>query len=130
MCEDEVKVRRRIAWNLLAVCLVVAGATACSSSNEQSAPSSTSRAARAADRGGVPEGYPLDHDVVAPLVVSALGDDPIPVTGTDGKVHVVYELEILNAAPRPAIIIRIDTLAECPGPLSQDTKPMPFGRAP
>ncbi len=103
--------RRRPEWILLVACLVVAGATACSSSNERAAPSSRARAARAADRGGVPEGYPLDHDVVAPLVISFLGDDPIPVTGTDGKVHVVYELEVLNAAPRPATITRIDTLA-------------------
>ncbi len=102
---------RRIKLIVLVACLVVAGATACSSSDEQAAPSSTPTTARATDRGGVPEGYPLDHDVVAPLVISALGDDPIPVTGTDGKVHVVYELEILNAAPRPATITRIDTLA-------------------
>jgi len=104
-------VRRRVEWILLVACLVVAGVTACSSSNEQTAPSSTARAARAGDRGGVPEGYPLDHDVVAPLVVSSLGADPIPVAGTDGKIHVVYELEILNAAPRPATVTRIDTLA-------------------
>jgi murein DD-endopeptidase MepM/ murein hydrolase activator NlpD len=105
-----VKVRRRVKWILLVACLVVA--PACSSSNEQSAQSApTSSTARAEHRGGVPDGYPLDHDVVAPLVISALGDDPIPVTGTDGKVHVVYELEILNAAPRPATITSIDTLA-------------------
>lgn len=111
--------RRRFGWILLVACLVVAGATACSSSDDQSASSApTSTAARAADRGGVPEGYPLDRDVVAPLVVSTLGDDPIPVTGTDGKVHVVYELQVLNAAPRPATITRIDTLAGGPdGPV-------------
>jgi len=105
-------VRRRFGSILLIACLVAAGATACSSSDDQSASSApTSTAARAVDRGGVPEGYPLDRDVVAPLVVSTLGDDPIPVTGTDGKVHVVYELQVLNAAPRPATITRIDTLA-------------------
>jgi hypothetical protein len=105
-----VKVRRRVEWILLVACLVVA--TACSSSSEQSAHSaSTSSTARVEHRGGVPDGYPLDHDVVAPLVITDVDDDPIPVTGTDGKVHVVYELEILNAAPRPATITRVDTLA-------------------
>jgi len=34
---------------------------------------------------GVPPGYPLDVDVVAPLVITTIGPDPIPVTGTDGK---------------------------------------------
>lgn len=61
-------------------------------------------------RGGVPEGYPLDHDVVAPLVITTVGADPIPVTGTDGKVHVVYELEVLDVAPRPATITKVQTL--------------------
>ena len=99
------------------------GAAACSST-DAAAPSGSSPASASAgsasptsapsatdDRGGVPEGYPLDVDVVAPLVITTLGADPIPVTGTDGKVHVAYELEILNAAPRPVTITRIDTLA-------------------
>jgi hypothetical protein len=96
---------------LLVACFVVLCA-ACTSSEKAARPVSTSATSVADDRGGVPEGYALDHDVVAPLVITAVGDDPIPVTGTDGKVHEVYELEILNVAPRPATITRIDTLAE------------------
>ncbi|HEY3670151.1 MAG TPA: M23 family metallopeptidase [Acidimicrobiia bacterium] len=97
---------------LLGACVVVLCATACASSEKAArTSSSTSAASVARDRGGVPEGYPLDHDVVAPLVISTVGDDPIPDTGTDGKIHEVYELEILNTAPRPATITRIDTLA-------------------
>lgn len=101
---------------------VLALTAACSSASESggattatSAPSTaptTSAPSVTDDRGGVPEGYPVDVDVVAPLVITTLGADPIPVTGTDGKVHVAYELEILNAAPRPVVITRIDTLAD------------------
>ncbi len=70
------------------------------------------------DRGGVPPGYPLNIDVVAPLIITTVAPDPIPVTGTDGRVHVVYELELLNDSPRPATISRIDTLADGPdGPV-------------
>ena len=101
----------RRAARILLVSVVVLSAAACSSSDDTAQPASTHRDAAAADRGGVPEGYPLDHDVVAPLVITDVGQDPIPVTGTDGKVHEVYELEVLNTAPRPAMITRIDTLA-------------------
>jgi hypothetical protein len=72
--------------------------------------------ANANGRGGVPEGYPLDHDVVAPLVITTVGADPIPVTGTDGTVHVTYELEVPEMrAYLEASIRRLDE-AE-PGPL-------------
>ena len=71
--------------------------------------------APAADgRGGVPPGYPLDVDVVAPLVITTMAPDPIPVTGTDGKVHVVYELQVLNDSPRQATITSVETLADGP----------------
>jgi hypothetical protein len=65
-------------------------------------------------RGGVPPGYPLNVDVVAPLVITTLAPDPVPVTGTDGMIHVVYELEVLNVSPRPATITKIETLADGP----------------
>ncbi|ANI42695.1 M23 family metallopeptidase [Mycolicibacterium vaccae] len=65
-------------------------------------------------RGGIPPGYPVDVDVVAPLVITTLGPDPIPVTGTDGKVHVAYELSVLNSGFRPATITKLETLADGP----------------
>jgi hypothetical protein len=101
----------RRAARILVIAFVVACATACSSSDDAARPASTARGAAASDRGGLPAGYPLDHDVLAPLVITAIGADPIPVTGTDGKLHEAYEIEILNTAPRPATITRIDTLA-------------------
>lgn len=66
------------------------------------------------DRGGVPPGYPLDVDVVAPLVLTKLAPDPVPVTGTDGRVHVVYELAVQNVSPRPATLTRIETRVDGP----------------
>ena len=65
-------------------------------------------------RGGIPPGYPVDVDVVAPLVLTTLSPDPIPVTGADGKIHVAYEIEVLNSGPKPATITQIETLAGGP----------------
>jgi murein DD-endopeptidase MepM/ murein hydrolase activator NlpD len=102
---------------VLTACVLV-GAAACSSTSEAGGSTSTVSAPATSttsvvdDRGGVPEGYPLDVDVVAPLVIRTVGADPIPVTGTDGKVHVAYELELLNVSPRAITIDRIDTLAD------------------
>lgn len=89
---------------------------ACSSSPDSTETGTSSPApAPAADsRGGVPPGYPLNVDVVAPLVITTLGPDPIPVTGTDGKVHVAYELSVLNSGPRPATITKVETLSGGP----------------
>ncbi|TSD49973.1 M23 family metallopeptidase [Rhodococcus sp. KBS0724] len=81
-----------------------------------SAADSTESATASADdtRGGIPPGYPIDADVMAPLVITTIGPEPIPVTGTDGKVHVAYEISVLNLSPRPATITALDTLAGGP----------------
>jgi hypothetical protein len=49
-------------------------------------------------------------DRVTPLLVTSLSE-PIPVKGTDDKIHVAYELSVFNASPRPAVLERIDTIA-------------------
>lgn len=90
---------------LLLACAVLL--VACTSPTDAAAPSVDLR-------GGIPQGYPLDVDVVAPLVITTLSPDPIPVMGTDGKIHVAYEIEVLNAGPKPATITRIETLAGGP----------------
>ncbi len=87
--------------------------TACSPSSETTG-SSVSPTAVADTRGGVLPGYPDNVDVVAPLVITTIGPDPIPVTGADGKVHVAYELSVLNSGPRPATITTVETLAGGP----------------
>lgn len=107
----------RTSPSLLLACAVLLAACSPSpdSTGPSTSPASTPASTPAADsRGGVPPGYPLDVDVVAPLVITTIGPDPIPVTGTDGKVHVAYELSVLNSGPRPATITKVDTLADGP----------------
>lgn len=70
-----------------------------------------SRSGATDPRGGIPPGYATDVDALSPLVITAIAPDPVPVTGTDGKVHVAYELEVLNFSPRVATLTRLDTLA-------------------
>ena len=43
-------------------------------------------------------------------MITALAPEPIPVIGTDGKAHVVYEVQVLNASPLPATITQVETL--------------------
>jgi murein DD-endopeptidase MepM/ murein hydrolase activator NlpD len=96
---------------LLLACAALLAACSSSADSTESSPAPTPSAD---SRGGVPPGYPLDVDVVAPLVITTIGPDPIPVTGTDGKVHVAYELSVLNSGPRPATITKLETLANGP----------------
>ncbi|MFC9788970.1 M23 family metallopeptidase [Rhodococcus sp. NPDC127528] len=102
---------RRTGWFVGLTCLALVAA--CSSSVDSAGPPPPSTPADDG-RGGIPPGYPLDVDVVAPLVVTTVGPDPIPVTGTDGKVHVAYEIAVLNSSPRPATVTRVDTLVGGP----------------
>jgi murein DD-endopeptidase MepM/ murein hydrolase activator NlpD len=107
----------RTSPTLLLACAVLLAACSSSSDSTGSGTSTTSSPAptpAADNRGGIPPGYPLDVDIVAPLVITTIGPDPIPVTGTDGKVHVAYELSVLNSGPRPATITKVDTLADGP----------------
>jgi hypothetical protein len=57
---------------------------------------------------------PTTEEQFSPLIITALAPDPTPVTGTDGKVHLAYELTLLNDSPRPATISELDTLADGP----------------
>ena len=98
--------RRLHSFVLVTVGLLVFGACASSSGSGSATPSPTD----AANSGGVAAGYRTDTDELSPLVITALAPDPIPVTGTDGKVHVVYELQVLNASPLPATLVRLETL--------------------
>ncbi|HWM17142.1 MAG TPA: M23 family metallopeptidase, partial [Microbacterium sp.] len=44
------------------------------------------------------------------LVIRPTEPETIPVMGTDGRFHVVYELEVQNTSPRPATITEVLTL--------------------
>jgi hypothetical protein len=45
------------------------------------------------------------------LVLRPTEPETVPVTGTDGRLHVVYELEVQNTSPRPATITEVLVLA-------------------
>jgi hypothetical protein len=76
--------------------VVLALGAGCSSSATESGPATSTTST---DRSGVAAGYPTDVDAFSPLLITTVAPDPIPVTGTDGKVHVAYELEVLNYSP-------------------------------
>jgi hypothetical protein len=78
------------------------------------ASATTNDTAPAARPTGILSGYPTDVDQISPLVITTLGPDPIAFTGTDAKIHVVYELQVFNASPRTATLTRVETLAGGP----------------
>src|SRR5271154_236358 len=47
-------------------------------------------------------------DQFTPLVASALTTNLWPFLGTDGQIHLVYELVVTNANPTPATLERIE----------------------
>lgn len=63
---------------------------------------------------GVLPGYPTDVDQISPLLITTIAPDPIPFAGTDGKTHLVYELQVFNASPRAARLTGLQTLADGP----------------
>ncbi|CAN5347520.1 M23 family metallopeptidase [soil metagenome] len=53
-------------------------------------------------------------DRLTPIIMSSIGAAPIPVPGTDERVHLAYELTLLNASPRPMSVESISVQAEQP----------------
>lgn len=53
---------------------------------------------------------PPAEDIFTPVTVSTVGPETIPVRGTDGQWHVVYELLLTNGKMAPATIQRIQVL--------------------
>jgi Peptidase family M23 len=49
-------------------------------------------------------------DQFTPLVASALTKNTRPFHGTDGRVHIVYELVLTNTSPTPATLKKIEVL--------------------
>jgi len=92
---------------ILAVLAIAATACTSGSPTDPSTGTTTgpaSGAAAVATTASGPEAF-------TPLIITALAPDPVAVTGTDRKEHLAYELQVLNAAPRPATITKVETLA-------------------
>ena len=62
----------------------------------------------------LPAAPPAGPEVLTPLIVTPLSPDPVPFQGSDGRYHVVYELMLLNAAPRDATVSAVESLADGP----------------
>ncbi|MCS5734176.1 M23 family metallopeptidase [Herbiconiux sp. CPCC 203386] len=94
---------------LAAITLLVVGGlvASCTGATPASSPSSSASVSSTVEPN---DGATVDE--FSPLVVSTVVGDPIPVRGTDDLYHVVYELEVLNASPRPA---RIDSVVSSAG---------------
>ncbi len=53
-------------------------------------------------------------DHLTPLVIGYVGCPPVPVLGTDDRLHLPYELSVFNAGPRDATLQRITVHADTP----------------
>ena len=98
--------RAQLALVLVAILLAAGACTSTGSSSARPAATTTGGGAAAAEPGDGPAPQQL-----TPLIVSSLAPDPVPVKGSDGRVHVAYELSVLNYSPNPAVITSLDTLA-------------------
>lgn len=63
---------------------------------------------------GSPGPVTQDPATFLPLVITPNDQPPSPVRGTDGRFHVAYELQVLNAGPRPATPTSVESLADGP----------------
>lgn len=102
---------RRVSIFLIAGVMLVAAACSSSDDSTDSASTTTTPASAAtAWNEGVVPGYDMSLDEPSSLVIRPAGAAPIPVTGTDNKVHMAYELEVLNFSPRVATLDKLETL--------------------
>ncbi|GAA4901234.1 peptidase M23-like protein [Actinomycetospora succinea] len=88
--------RARLAAALLATALALAACTTAGAAPPPAGPA------------------PQDPATFLPLVITPNDQAPSPVRGTDGRLHVVYELQVLNAGPRAATVTSVESLADGP----------------
>jgi len=91
---------RRTVAGVTCVLALVALTGACSVSGEPAEPSPTEPVA------GAPAGAPHEF---TPVLASVL-DEPVPFEGSDGRTHLVYELQLTNFTPGDVTIDRVDVL--------------------
>ena len=90
--------RRRAAAAALALALAAAGATLTACQHDAVAQTATPVPPAAAT------------DVYTPVVAIAHTPMARPVDGNDGKVHLVYELRLMNARPVKATVLQVDAV--------------------
>lgn len=49
-------------------------------------------------------------DAFTALTLTPIGNDPLPIRGTDGKYHVAYDLHVMNATHESARLDKIDVV--------------------
>jgi len=101
---------RQVAQLAAAVLVLTLGATACGNqTSDESARDGTTQGPTKAKRTTDVEVEPQQF---TPVVASTIGAETAPVRGTDGRYHVVYELQLTNAKSIPATIRRVVVLDE------------------
>ncbi len=81
--------------------------SACSSSGSTSATASSTTAATSAGSAASDVAVP---DAFTPIIVQPVSQATTPVKGTDGKMHVVYDLQLTNASRVPATIDKVEVV--------------------
>ena len=71
-----------------------------------------------------------DPATLLPLVITPNDQPPSPVRGTDGRFHAAYELQVLNAGPRPPTLTSAEALADGPAGRGVGSHPSRSRRSP
>jgi hypothetical protein len=66
-------------------------------------------ASQARQPSGTPPADPVEEDHFTPLVASVL-NQPDPVLAADGRIHLAYELLVINPLPEPITVTRIEVV--------------------
>jgi Peptidase family M23 len=99
--------RRSVAG--VVTCVLALAAGACTASGEPEAPSATAPVADASA---------AESHELTPVLASVL-DQPVPFEGSDGRTHLVYELQLTNFTSSDLTIDRVDVLDTVRGELVQ-----------
>lgn len=105
------RLRTTVSAVPLAAALIVLVLAACRMPTTEPSPAVRTPSTSRPSAGDAAEPAAAEPERFTPLIITPIAPDPVPVTATDGRTHVVYELEVLNASPRPATISAVETLA-------------------
>jgi murein DD-endopeptidase MepM/ murein hydrolase activator NlpD len=101
-------VRRGLAMTALVAVTVLPAA--CSGAGASPSPGADGSADRSADGASTPAAVTAQTPVVASVLYP-----PVPFEGSDGRTHLVYELQVTNFTPGRATIERLDVLDAASG---------------